>query len=111
MQGTFGSGGEVVFNLRIDTSQARLDVDSLMSNFRKLEMIAVRYLAIARRMGLPEDVQAAVDAIARMIVMIRQAQLAFSMLYAGMGPPGWAMFAGSTILLGFSVADTAGSFT
>ena len=109
MQGTFGSGGEVVFNVRIDTSQAALDVNSLMSNFNKLEMIAVRYLAIARKMGLPDDVQAAVDAIARLIVLIRSAQIAMDMLMLS-NPYTFALGVAGMVMVGFSAVDTMGSF-
>jgi hypothetical protein len=79
-------------------------------SLRKLELVAVRYLAIAQRLGLPEDVQTAVDTIARLIVLIRQAHIWWSILQTSMGPIGWASFAAGGILLGFSVADTAGSF-
>jgi hypothetical protein len=81
-QTSFGGGGELVYSVRVDTSQAATDVHSLMENFNKLEMIAVRYLAIARRMGLPDDVQAAVDVIARLIVLIRSAQMAMNLFMA-----------------------------
>ena len=109
MQGTFGSGGEVVFNVRIDTSQAALDVNSLMATFSKLEMIAVRYLAIARKMGLPDDVQAAVDAIARLIVLIRSAQMAIDMLMLS-NPYTFALGVAGMVMVGFSAVDTMGSF-
>ena len=82
MQGTFGSGGEVVFNLRIDTSQASLDVNSLLENFKKLEMVALRYLALARRVGLPDDVDNAIQLLARLITTLRMAQLSINMLMA-----------------------------
>ena len=109
IQGTFGSGGEVVFNLRIDTSQAALDVNSLMSNFSKLEQIALRYLAIARRMGLPDDVQQAVDTMARLIVLFHQAKLAMDMLMLS-NPYTFALGVAGMAMVGFSVVDTAGSF-
>ena len=109
MQGTFGAGGEVVFGLRIDTSQAALDVNSLMASFNKLEQIALRYLAIARKMGLPDDVQAAVDTIARLIVLINSAKMAMDIFMLS-NPYGWALGAAGMVMVGFSAVDTMGSF-
>ena len=105
----FSAGGEIVLGIRIDTSQAALDVNTLMSNFNKLEDIAVRYLAIAKRMGLPDDVQQSVDAIARLIVLIRSAQMAMN-LFMLSNPYGWALGAAGMVMVGFSAVDTVGSF-
>ena len=109
MQGSFGSGGEVVFNLRIDTSQAALDTKALMISFNKLEAIALRYLAIARNMGLPDDVDAAISTIARLIIIIKQVQLALNLLMLST-PYGWVMGVASILLIGSSAVDTMGSF-
>jgi hypothetical protein len=105
LQGTFGSGGEVVFNLRIDTSGAESEVNSLFDKFAKLEQIALRYLVIARRMGLPEDVERALSIISQLIVTIRQLQLTLSLLEGSMGPVGWALLGAGAI----GTALTAGS--
>jgi len=105
MQGTFGSGGEVVFNLRIDTTQASTDVHSLMENFNKLEAVALRYISIARNMGLPDNVQESINLMTRAIVIMRQAQMTMHLLQLEMGPIGWAMFIASGTLTMISAAD------
>ena len=101
----FSAGGEIVLGIRIDTSQVSSDVDSLMSNFRKLELVAVRYLAIARQLGLPDDVSKALNTLSSLIVIMRQVQMTMNLLQIGMGPMGWAMFLASGTLTMMSAAS------
>jgi hypothetical protein len=114
MQGTFGAGGEVVFNLKIDTSGAENEVNRLLDGFKDLEQIALRYLALANRMGLPEDVTDTINKIARLIVLIRQAQFALELFYASMIPGAGIIkqvgAIGAIALTGVSAVDTIGSF-
>lgn len=51
-----------------------------LENFRQLERIALRYLALAKQMGLPEDVNRAVTSLSQLIVMIRMAQMSLNAL-------------------------------
>jgi len=53
-----------------------------LNTFRQLERLALRYLTLARRMGLPEDVGAAIDFLARLVVAIRMAHISISMMMA-----------------------------
>lgn len=53
-----------------------------LENFRQLERLALRYLVLARRMGLPEEVGSAVDKVNQLIVTIRMLQISVSMLMA-----------------------------
>jgi hypothetical protein len=72
--------------------------------FRQLEQIAVRYLVLTRRMGLPEDVQQAVDVLMRMIITIRQLQLAASLLMLGT-PYGYLMAAAGLGIIALTAAE------
>ena len=110
VQTSFGSGGEIVYNVRVDTSGLEKEVSSLLDNFTKLEQIALRYLTIARRMGLPEDIDNAIQAIAKLIVVLNQVRLTVGLLNAEMGPIGWLSYAASAGLTALSISDTAGSF-
>jgi hypothetical protein len=86
------------------------DIKQVTESYDKLEQVALRYLAIANRLGFTGDAQATITTIAQLIVMARQAQIAFSMLEASMGPVGWAMFAASGIMIGLSATELGGSY-
>lgn len=74
-----------------------------VQSFRQLESVAMRYLIIARRIGLPEGVDAALQKIAMLMVAIRQLDLTIKAFQVGMGPIGW-------LALGASAGITALSF-
>ena len=106
VQGSFGSGGEVVFNLRVDISQAAHDVESLNASFKQLESIALRYIVLARRLGLPEEADALIQKISMMVMAINQLRILLATTKAELvaaGPIGW-------LALGASAAYTALSF-
>ena len=54
-----------------------------LGSFRQLERLALRWLVLARHMGLPEDVDSAINKIAKLIVMLRMAQMSLNMLMMG----------------------------
>lgn len=64
----------------IEGKQPKLE--STLKTFQQVERLALRYLVLARRMGLPEDVDAAINLVARLITSIRMLQISLSMLYA-----------------------------
>lgn len=89
-------------NLERTEKQSKRNTES----FRQLEAAAMRYLLIARRMGLPEEVNALLTKVSQVIVAIRQLELtvyAAQAALAGAGPIGW-------LVLGASAAYTALSF-
>jgi hypothetical protein len=61
-----------------------------LGSFRQLERVALRYLALAQRFGLPDDVDKAASAVARLIVLLNMAQMSMNMLMKGTAV-GWAM--------------------
>lgn len=74
-------------------------------SFMRLEAVALRYLTIARRFGLPENIEQAITTITSLIVALRMAQTTISALQVGMGPIGWASFAASSVLTTMSFAS------
>lgn len=73
---------------------------------RELELVALRYLVIVQRLGLPDDVNMMIQKIAMMIVALRQLEMtiiATQAAFAGAGPIGW-------LALGASWGYTALSF-
>ena len=75
-------------------------------SFRQLEMVALRYTVIARRIGLPEQADAMIQKISMMLLAMRQLEISIKLtqaVLAGAGPIGW-------LALGASTAYTALSF-
>jgi len=64
----------------IERKQPQLE--SALQTFKDIERLALRWLVITRRLGLPEDVGNALDKIARLLVMINMLQMSMSMLMA-----------------------------
>ena len=46
----------------------------------QVERLAIRWLALGRRMGLPEDIGKAIDLIARLTVVIRMLHISYNLL-------------------------------
>ena len=59
----------VTFNLDLDVSRAS-------SNIRQLETLLFRTLGLLKRLGLPEEIEAAISKMQRLIMVIRLAHTA-----------------------------------
>lgn len=53
------------------------------ATFRDGERLALRYLSIARRMGLPEQIDQATQIVTRLVVMFRMLQISAAMMSGG----------------------------
>ena len=51
-----------------------------LATFRQLERLALRWLVLAKQMGLPDDATRAIDTIAKLIVVLRMAQMSLNMM-------------------------------
>ena len=72
-----------VINVKATVAEQQVTrLNTAMNTFHQLERVALRYLALARRMGLPEEVNAAINTMTRLITIIRMAQLATNLLLA-----------------------------
>jgi len=92
----FGAGGGLVeYKLRVDVSEA-------VEGFRELEEVVLRYLVIARRIGLPDNAEAAIQKIMQFIVAVRTLDITLKMFQAELGPIGWATLAASATITGLS---------
>ena len=69
---------EVDTKTEIVTTKSASTTRSLM----QLEQVTLRYLVLARSMGLPDDVDNAIQLVTRLITTIRMAQLSINMLMA-----------------------------
>ena len=53
-----------------------------LTTYRDLERVTLRYLVLAKRMGLPEDVDNAIGYITRLVTVIRMAHISISLMMA-----------------------------
>jgi hypothetical protein len=75
-----------------------------LATFSQLERVALRYLTIARQLGLSDKINSAMQQLSQLVIMLRMAQMSFNMLMLGT-PFGWAMGAAGLIVTGLSVTD------
>ena len=64
----------------IEGKQPKLE--STLQTFREIERLALRWLVLSRRLGLPDDVDQAINKVAQLITSIRMLQISMSLLYA-----------------------------
>ena len=87
----------------------RAEVPRTQEQFAKLEQVALRYLALANRLGLPDDLNAAINVAQRAAVNVAQLQRALELLaiaQAAAGPLGWLAFGAAAGITALSFADT-----
>jgi hypothetical protein len=74
-----------------------------LSVFKEVEAVARRYLILAKRLGLPEDVDNAVRFLSRVLIILRQIQLTASLV--AMGPVGIIMAIPTVGLTALSIVE------
>ena len=57
-------------------------LEDTLETFRDIERLALRWLVLARRMGLPEDMDAAVGTVARVISALRMLDISINLMLA-----------------------------
>jgi hypothetical protein len=77
------------------------------NEFRQLERLALRYLVLAKRLGLPPEIDNAVQQISQMIIAIRMAQRSIQALSVSMysNPITAAIAIGGLALAALSTSD------
>ena len=84
-----------------------IDVSKTMSEIRRLEILLFRILGLVRRLGLPEDIEAGIVRIQRLIMTVRLAHAAFIALHAAAGPVGWALAGVGVVSAAWTAYDVA----
>lgn len=85
-------GGDITYNLRVDTTKTARDL-------LKVQTLLYGTLGILHRLGLPEPIDAAIIKIQRLISTLNMLRMSLIAVEAAAGPVGWAM-------AGISVAGT-----
>lgn len=83
-----------------------INLEPAMENLRQYQTLLYQTMALARRFGLPEDIDSAISKMQRMIMIANQLRLTIIALEAASGPVGWAL-AGVGLL---TTAVTTGEF-
>ena len=68
-----------------------VNVDEAYRNIRRLQTLLYRTLSLLRRIGLPEEVDAAIMQIQRFIALMNMLRLTLIAFETASGPLGWAM--------------------
>lgn len=76
---------------------------SALTSLKKLEGVALRYIALAQKIGIPAEAERVIQLGAQMLVLMRMMQM--SMMSMAGGPLGIAMGAAGMMLAGLSAAS------
>ena len=74
----------VTFNLE-------LNIEGAIDNARRLETLLYRSIGLLGRLGLPENIDAAIAKVQHLVMVIRLLHTAAIALEAASGPLGWAL--------------------
>ena len=88
-----------------------VNVEQASSEIRQLERLMFRTLSLFRRMGLPEEIGQAIDAIQRLISLLRMLRIAIALTEAASGPIGWALAAVSGATFVAEAAETVSPYS
>jgi hypothetical protein len=87
-------GGKIPSNIEEAKNQLHsLGVDAEMTakELQQLERIILRSLLLVKRLGLPEDIDAGIQKIMHLIMLLRMLHATILMIQAASGPYGWAL--------------------
>lgn len=88
----------ITFNLDVDTSMAQ-------TNIGELNRLLTTYVALARRVGLPENIMEAVRHIQQLRIAFETAYRSAMLFYTATGPIGWAIGLGGMAVSGVMLYD------
>jgi hypothetical protein len=98
---------QLLNNAEVKTTKLIADLPTTKETLvtvRELERVAIRYLAIVRRMGLPDDAANAIMVLSKLIVVIRMLHMSYNMLAAST-PFGLLMGLAGFAMTGFAIYD------
>jgi len=96
----------VTFNLEINVEQT-------YNELRKAELVLYRYLGLARRAGLPEDISRALGFIQRQIMFVRMlttSMIALNLAMSSGSPAGVLLALGGFAVAGLSMTDNLAGY-
>lgn len=97
----------MLFNMSLKVGTLKVEAGHAAGELREVEYILFRTISILRRMGLPENVQQAIQILAHLVLVTRLAHTAFIMMQS-MTPYGWITAGISLASAGITIAATSG---
>ena len=64
-------------------NEAAPQTEKTLQTFKQLERVSLRYLAISRRMGLPDDAEKVIQVVTKLIIIIEMARMSLRLLAGG----------------------------
>jgi len=92
------SGSFIEYTIRVDTTEAELSLSTL-------NRLVTEYVALARRVGLPENMMQAITTIMQLKVAFELAKRSALEFWAATGPIGWIIGFGGMALSGMMLYD------
>jgi len=97
----------MVDKFEVKTETLRMETEHAIGNLREVEYLLYRTVSLLGRLGLPPDIDKAIQIIQRMILTIRM--LHTTLIFAQMGTPyGWALAAISLATTGITAVTIGG---
>jgi len=81
------------------------DISEAERNYKNMERVAFRTLALVRRFTGVEQIDEGISKCMRMITVMRQVQISAQLAMIASGPIGWAMLAVSATATAFAAVD------
>ena len=100
-----GAGGEVTFDLVVDTTRTEADMQRLITRIEIVERTLVSTLSLMQRLTGDENISRGIQVMMRMIALVNQLQLASNLLMAT-NPWLWPLGALGLVTTTVSFADT-----
>lgn len=82
-----------------------INVEPTYENIRKLQTILYRTMGLLRRFGLPEEIDAQIMKIQRLIILLNQLRLTMIAVHTAAGPIGWALAGLGAATFAFDAGD------
>lgn len=82
-----------------------VNVEKAYENIRKLQTVLYRTLGLLRRFGLPEEIDAQIMKIQRLIMLLNELRLTMIAVHTAAGPIGWALAGLGVATFAFDAGD------
>jgi len=93
----------------LNSSSGPESVTAVKFKLYQVERLAIRWLALGRRMGLPDDMGRAIDTVARMVTTIRMLHISMNLMMST-HPLLMAIGFASLLAGSWSMIDTVGGY-
>lgn len=90
----------------MELEQKAPEIESYGEEFSKLERLALRWLVITRKMGLPDDAEQAITIIAKYVVAVKMAVSSLSAIASAANPLALALGISGFLIVGLTLTGS-----